>query len=162
MIMLCTAAAADLELWSRRYLSQLRLLATGYSSFPADLRNEMKRYPFLLGAKRMSPHSSGNDSKAAHTTEDEDSRTEFVLARASDLAIVDDSYLAKLFSDAFIGAPEVSLLLRLSACLCTHSSRAGNVIGGILLSLGREKFKFFRKGRASCNGPNSRCHRCGD
>lgn len=162
MVMPCTAAGAYLESWSRRYLSQLRLLATGYSSFPADLRTEMKRSPFLLGVKRMSPHPSDNDRKAAHATEDDDSRTEFVLARASDLAIVDDSYLAKLFSDAFIGAPEVSLWPRLSACICTHPSRAGNVIGGILHPLGREEFKFLRKGRASCNGPNSRCHRCCD
>ena len=144
MIMLHTAAQAYRQVFLLRYLSQLRLLATGYSAFPVDLRNDMKRSPFLLGAKRMSPHTSAIDSKTAHATEDEESRTEFILARPSDLAIVDDSYLAKLFSDAFIGAPEVSLVLRLSTCTCTDPVQAGNAIGGILLPLRREKLELFR------------------
>ena len=66
----------------------------------------MSRAPFLMGIKRVpskAPVSPGDIGE-------EDGQAEFVLARASDLAIVDDSYLSKLFSDAFIGAPEVSLL----------------------------------------------------
>lgn len=67
----------------------------------------MSRASFLLGTRRVSSKTSS--SAGPGEIGDEDGQIEFSLARASDLAIVDDSYLAKLFADAFIGAPEVSL-----------------------------------------------------
>jgi hypothetical protein len=99
------------QLRSSRYLSQLRLLATGYASFPADLRREMTRSPFLLGVRWIPVQTASGDFKASSVAGDEETQMEYILARASDIVIVDDSYLAKLFSDAFIGAPEVCLVL---------------------------------------------------
>ena len=91
-----------------RYLSQLRLLATGYPSFPLELKRDMSRASFLLGLKKLPAKTLDQTTSEKTPISDEDGQVEFVLTRASDLAIVDDSYLAKLFADAFVGAPEVS------------------------------------------------------
>ncbi|KAL1954787.1 hypothetical protein VTO42DRAFT_735 [Malbranchea cinnamomea] len=97
-----------------RYLKLLRSIA---NSMPVIRKNrelfkEMKRAPFLLATRQLTPNSSSgaSDRVDGNSYEEEKAIREYQLVKAADAVIVDDYATYNLFKENILAAPQEELL----------------------------------------------------
>jgi hypothetical protein len=142
-----------------RYIAQLRLLAANYHSLPIDLRRQMAKAPFLMALRKSK--RSKQEGSATETDGDDQLQVEFTLASASDVAIVDDPYLARVFSEDFLSAPEVNLIdhRRIILLSLIPPFYIGNASRRFLRAGRSQSTQFFRQGRVQSHWSQQRHHR---
>ncbi|KAK8864438.1 hypothetical protein IAR55_001687 [Kwoniella newhampshirensis] len=103
--MLEQAGSAD------RYLEQLRLLAANWTIFDNWTRITMKSAPFLLASQRIPVKKQGKNLFGSRTGGgDDEYEREWVLCKASDVAIVDNVSMLQYFGQYILAAPEEHIL----------------------------------------------------
>nr|XP_031863300.1 uncharacterized protein CI109_001175 [Kwoniella shandongensis]KAA5530372.1 hypothetical protein CI109_001175 [Kwoniella shandongensis] len=103
--MLEQAGSAD------RYLEQLRLLAANWTIFDNWTRGAMKSAPFLLASQRVPVKKQGKKLLGTWTGGgDDEYEREWVLCKASDVAIVDNVSMLQYFGQYILAAPEEHIL----------------------------------------------------
>ncbi|KAL7421639.1 hypothetical protein Q5752_003408 [Cryptotrichosporon argae] len=92
-----------------KYLEQLRILAANWSAFDAATKSAMGGAPFLL-ASQLVPAKRKKGGEEEHTRE-------WVLARASEIAVIDNITILQYFGTYILAAPEEHLLEQFYASL---------------------------------------------
>jgi hypothetical protein len=91
------------QLGFQKYMQMLRTIAANYYMLrQSNLLSEMKRSAFLIGIRSEVPAESLSDEKSASEGSsamkaDENEKVSYLLARASDIYLIDDTVLNQLF-----------------------------------------------------------------
>ncbi|ORX36563.1 hypothetical protein BD324DRAFT_452712 [Kockovaella imperatae] len=93
-----------------KYLDQLRLLAANWTNFDFGIRSAMKSAAFVLASQRVPVKSQSKKMFGSWGGSEEEYSREWVLAKASDVALNDNITMMQYFGKQILAAPEEQLL----------------------------------------------------
>jgi hypothetical protein len=107
-----------------RYLDQLRILAANWPNLDSTTRTSMKSATFLLAVQRV-PIQKKVMSRLGGLNGgvDDEYERQWTLAKASDIALLDNISMVQYFSSDILAAPEVGLFYLLIVGLALTSCR---------------------------------------